>query len=69
MVNLTRNAISASTDRLVLVTVYPVDTEVRIEVSNHISIVPESDGAGMGVGLIIARTIVDGARWHAPAQG
>lgn len=59
LVNLLRNAISAAPDGLVRLKAAQAGDEVRITLRN--AFVPEKQGGGqgMGVGLIIARTIVE----------
>ncbi|WP_243917670.1 ATP-binding protein [Novosphingobium beihaiensis] len=59
LVNLARNAIAASADHRVQISATAAGDEVRIEVSNRIANTPPQEGAGMGVGLIIARTIAE----------
>jgi len=57
LVNLLRNALVASPGETVSVRTRAIRDEVRIEVTNPFKTVPA--GSGMGVGLAIARTIVE----------
>ncbi|KMS51807.1 histidine kinase [Novosphingobium barchaimii LL02] len=57
LVNLLRNAFAASPGETVSVRAYAVRGEARIEVANPVTVASAS--AGMGVGLVIARTIIE----------
>jgi two-component system sensor kinase FixL len=57
LVNLVRNALAASPGGTVSIRAFAREEEVRIEVANPVSVGPA--GSGMGVGLVIARTIVE----------
>lgn len=60
LVNLLRNALTASPGEAVSVGAKHHRDEVRIEVSNPLTAASTTpNGAGMGVGLVIARTIVE----------
>ncbi|WP_404478579.1 sensor histidine kinase [Novosphingobium sp. BL-52-GroH] len=59
LVNLLRNALAASPGQVVRLSALPEADDVRIEVSNPLPGAPETASGGMGVGLVIARTIVE----------
>ncbi len=62
LVNLLRNAVAASPGEAIALRAGAVADEVRIEVTNPLLAARKTDaqplGAGMGIGLVIARTIV-----------
>jgi len=59
LVNLLRNALAASPGQVVRLAALPRAEDVRIEVSNPAPSSPDAASGGMGVGLAIARTIVE----------
>lgn len=59
LVNLLRNAASAAPDGLIHLDVRQIGEEAQITLRNALGSPPAQTGHGMGVGLIIARTIVE----------
>ena len=62
LVNLLRNAITAAADRTVRMSTQMRGDDAVIRITNAVSArsaPPSASGAGMGIGVIIARTIVE----------